>query len=250
MVKFHSKFIFICLIIFLALLGLLKFGSNLTWSIHSVTVPKEEAFKVSAEGIVYTQPDMAEIVLGVQHEASTVQKTQELINRVNKKLIEHLVNLGIAKEKIKTTNYQINPRYEWDRESGERRLASYQGAVDLLVKINDFAKLDKVVDQAVKQGANQIKQISFKVEDEDGAKSEARNQAISKAKDKAKEIARVSGLSLGKLINVQVQENNYYSVPRAMYAGGGEIAEESIGTQLEPGENKISVTVILSYEIK
>ncbi|MBL7141815.1 SIMPL domain-containing protein [Patescibacteria group bacterium] len=245
-----GRFIIVTLIIFLAVIGILKYTSTLTWSLRSVTIPKEDPFRVSAEGEVYVKPDTAEITLGVEKEAKTVAEVQTAVNEVNNRLIKGLKGLGVEKEKIKTTRYSINPRYEWERKSGERRLVGYQATVSILVKTKDLGKLNQIIDQATEAGVNKVNSLNFVVEDKDQARAQARDQAIAKAKEKAKAIAKASGLSLGRLINVLVSGQGYYPVPR--YYGLGAMAEEAVKqeTQVEPGETKILVTVTLSYEVK
>jgi len=249
--KFLGRFIISVLIIFLAVIGILKYMSGLTWSTHSVTIPKDAPFQVSAQAKVYVKPDTAQISLGIEKEAKTVSRAQQEVNEVNSKIIKKLKELGVKEEKIKTTRYSITPRYEWDRKSGKRSLVGYQASINILVKTKDFDKLNEIIDQATASGANQINSISFVLEDEEAAEAEARDKAITKAKEKAKAIAKVSGLTLGKLINVSVSSSGYYPpTPRAYGAG---IMEESVAmksTEIEAGETKITMNATLSYEIK
>ncbi len=251
--KKNGKFILTVFVIFLAVLGILKYSSKLTWSLNTTTTPKENAFRVSAVGEVYAKPDTVEINLGVEKEAKTVAKAQKEINEINSRLIDSLKELGVEKKDIKTTQYRINPRYEYERQSGKRNLVGYSATVSILVKTKDFEKLNQIIDSATAVGVNRLNGLSFVIEDKDAVVAEARDEAINKAKDKAKAIAKSSGMSLGRIINVSVSDNGYYPVPRAyemdMMKGSGaeEMAEV---TQVEAGETKISVRVTLSYEIK
>lgn len=251
MKNFIFKTIIMTAIVSLAIVMIGKSISGLTWSVRSVTIPKEEPFQVSAQGEIYVKPDTAEIVLGVEKEAKSATEAQKLINEINNNLIQSLKKLGVEEEKIKTTNYNIYPRYEWD-SNNKRRLVGYQASASILVKTKDFEKINQIIDEGVNSGANQINSLNFVLEDEDQAKAEARNQAIKKAKKKAEEIAKISGLNLGKLINVSVlDQGNNYPVPRIYDLGGAQksLAMEE-ATQVEAGETKISVSVVLSYEIK
>lgn len=245
--------VIIIVVIFLATMGILKYGSSLTWSLRSVTIPKEDPFQVNAQGEVYIKPDTAEITLGVEKEGKSVAQVQEAVNKVNNEIVKKLKELGVKEEKIKTIGYSINPRYEWERNSGKRLLVGYQANASITVKTDDFEKLNQIIDQVVSAGANQVDSLNFILEDEDEARAQARDIAIAKAREKAKAIAKVSGLTLGRLINVFVSDTNYYPVPRAYgldmtesskAAGGG------ITPQIEAGETKITVNVTLSYEIK
>ncbi|MDD4995920.1 MAG: SIMPL domain-containing protein [Patescibacteria group bacterium] len=243
--------IIIILVIYLVLTGILKYASGLTWSLRSVTIPKEEPFQVSAQGEVYLKPDTAEITLGVFKEGKTVTEVQKAVNEANNKIIEELKKLNVKEEKIKTVQYSINPRYEWDRNTSRNRLTGYQAEISLIVRTNDFEKLNEIIDQATLAGANQINSLSFVLEDEDKAKAQARDIAIEKAQEKAKEIAAVSGLNLGKLINVSISDTDYYPITRSYSL---DIAKEEAmmggGAQIATGETKITVNAVLSYEIK
>ncbi|MCF7907217.1 SIMPL domain-containing protein [Patescibacteria group bacterium] len=250
--KKNGKFLFNVFVIFLAILGLLKYGSGLTWSSRTVTIPKESPFVVSAEGEIYVKPDLAEISLGVEKEADEVIEAQNLITEVNNKLIADLKELGVKEKDIKTNQYSINPRYEYDRDSGERRLAGYQASASISVKTKDFEKISQIIEKATLTGANRLNSLNFSVEDRDEALAEARDQAIAEAKEKAQDIAKAAGLSLGRLINVSVYEGGgvypetrAYSMKEMDGVGGG----APIPAQVEAGETKISVTVNLSYEI-
>ncbi len=250
--EFATKIAVIVVIICLGVIVAAKFTSTLTWSTHSVTIPKDAPFQVTAQAEVYVKPDTAQISLSVEKEAKTVSQAQEEVNEVNSEIIKRLKDLGVKEEKIKTTRYSITPRYEWERQSGKRNLVGYQASVSISIKTKDFDKLNEIIDQATASGVNQINSLSFVLEDEEAAEAEARDKAISKAKEKAKAIAKVSGLTLGKLINVSVSSSGgYYPAPRAY--GIGVMIEEAMdmkSTEIQAGETKISMTATLSYEIK
>ena len=78
-------------------------------------------------------------------------------------------------------------------------------------------------------------------------KGQAREQAIEKAKAKAEEIASKLGVNLVRIVNFNESspKSYYYGLREAvpMVSGGGEVP------QIEIGENKISVTVTITYEI-
>jgi len=250
--EFITKIAVIVAIICLGVIIAAKFTSTLTWSTHSVTIPKDSPFQVSSQAEVYVKPDTAQISLGVEKEAKTASQAQEEVNKVNSEIIKNLKELGVKEEKIKTTRYSITPRYEYERQSGKRNLIGYQASVSITIKTKDFDKLNEIIDQATASGANQINSLSFVLEDEEAAEAEARDKAINKAKEKAKAIAKVSGLTLGKLINVSVYGSGGYSpAPRAY--GMDVMMEESAvmkSTEIEAGETKITMNATLSYEIK
>ena len=85
--------------------------------------------------------------------------------------------------------------------------------------------------------------LSFTIDNQDELKKQARDQAIDEAKEKSKELAKKLGVDLVRISNFT--ESSYY--PRFY---GLEVADAGGGApQIETGENKIEVTVNITYEI-
>ena len=163
-----------------------------------------------------------------------------------------LEELGIEKEKIKTVGYYLNPKYNWDKNHGSYQ-DGYRLEQTLEVKLDDFEKASEVISQATAVGVNVVGSLSFEVDDLEAVKAEAREEAIQVAKDKADQIAEVSGLNLGKLMN-------YYEYSDSFYGKGGgmavaesrvfEIDEGMPSVEIEPGEKEVTLNVTLTYRIK
>jgi uncharacterized protein YggE len=83
--------------------------------------------------------------------------------------------------------------------------------------------------------------------------NEAREIAVKEAKAKAEGLAKASGITLGKIINVSEDQGSYqarqYAVPMA---AGGDMAIEKSVTQpsIQPGTTDLNITVSLSYEVR
>ena len=92
----------------------------------------------------------------------------------------------------------------------------------------------------------QVKNIVFEVENKDEFLAQARVEAMQKAKLKAKKIAQEAGISLGKLVNISISENqnNYLK-----YSGIAEMSSDE-SASIQVGENEIKIYVNLEYEIK
>jgi uncharacterized protein YggE len=123
----------------------------------------------------------------------------------------------------------------------------------LKVSFADFSKLNQAVDSATRVGANQIQGINFTLSDDKKAEveKEARKQAIEEAKKKAQELASLSGMKLGKIVNISEGTAN----PIMPYADRNMLqAKEGMGggagapTNIEPGSSSFEYTVTISYE--
>lgn len=239
-------FIFIGLLLFVKLVGPIPF------TVNSVSSVKESMFTVQGTGEVTAIPDTAVVSLGVNKNASTVQAAQEQVNAVINQITEDMKSLGVEEKNIKTVNYSVNPNYDY--AGGSQRINGYVVNADIQVKLQPIDKANEAIDRATKAGATNVGNIQFVLNEEKKKEleEEARKQAIEAAKAKAQSISKVSGIKLGRLVDVQ--ESGDVAQPPMPYNTALKVedargsAESVPPTELNPGENKITSNVTLSYE--
>jgi uncharacterized protein len=217
-------------------------------------------FSVTAEGKVYAPPNIATVDFNVQSAIS--KNIGDIVKDGNTKMnaiIDALTALKIDKKDIQTTQYQLNPIYNYpviftdSTRSTQTVLQGYQLTEGITVKIRDLNVVGDAIQAAINAGANQTGGVSFTIDDQDKIKSQARTDAINKAMQKAQDIARQSGLKLGKLINVT--ENTgplpYYSNSYDMKAlGGGVAAAPAPAASIQSGQLEVTDDVVLTYRVK
>jgi uncharacterized protein YggE len=76
--------------------------------------------------------------------------------------------------------------------------------------------------------------------------TQATQQAVDNAKAKAETLAKAAGINLGKIVNVV--ENSNQPQPLMMAAGIAAKTDQSAPTNITPGENSLTVDVVLYYE--
>lgn len=231
---------------FLALFAYVKLAGPIPFSVNSVSTTKSDTFQVSGEGKVSISPDIAVLSLGVVANGATVKVAQDAINASINKISEAVKSLGVEKGDIRTTNYNINPNYDFT--TGSQRITGYNANTTLTVKVKNLDKINDVIDAATKNGANQVNGLSFDVSDRTRAENEAREKAVSDAKKKAEQAAKVAGFKLGRLINYQ---ENLGEPPIILQRGGSLAADVAeTNTQVETGSTEITISVTLSYEVR
>jgi uncharacterized protein len=252
-----SKRVFSLVIVFVV--GLFAFWGFRMYEIwQNVEGHYPHELTVEGTGSAFVVPDVAKIILGV----TTEGETSEAVVSENAEKMEAVMialdELEIEKAKIKTTGYYLNPRYKWTEENG-----SYQDGYELRqtleVKLEDFEKVNQVISQTTSVGANMVGSVSFEVDDVESVKSEAREEAIAVAKEKAEQISEASGLKLGKLVNYYEYSSSYYDYGKGGYAMAESRAyaadeySDSLtvsSVDIEPGEEEVTLTVTLTYRIK
>jgi len=134
------------------------------------------------------------------------------------------------------------------------------------VKIRDFTKILPIMEAVIQAGATKITNVTFTLDEPKKYEAEVLEKAMKAAQTKASQIAKLSGVELGKPISVsefpppQSFEAQQYRRVVAMAAGlhiqGGRTAEKVYVSQsgvpvaLEPGEINLSYTVYITYELE
>jgi len=215
--------------------------------------PNEYQVSFTAEGRAFVKPDIAQLAVAVKTDrvmdaVKAVQQNTDKMNQVLSKIKE----LGIDEKDIKTTAYRLNPIYDYRQETGQSTLGGYEVYQEVLVKIRDLGKVAEIIKTATDAGANQVGSISFTIDDTEEVKKPARAEAVAKAKERANEMVRLTGIKLGQLVNVYenlypgpvTPEYSYAKMDIGGYGGGGAALE------IQVGENEVRVEVTLVYEVK
>jgi len=216
-------------------------------------IGQESEFKnsivVSETGEIYAKPDLAVISFSVIKEAKTVSDAMSSNTEVMNNVIEAMKDQGIEDKDLKTTNFSIYPRYEYTEGTfGKRVLVGYEVFQQLQVKIRQMDKIGTIIEQASSAGVNSIGQLQFTIDDEEELKKQARAQAVEKAKSKAQEMALQLDVKLGKVISFSESFFMPYYDTR-MFMEKAEGIGAGTAPDIETGENKITASVTVTYEI-
>lgn len=229
------------LIVFFVLLFLYtKLAGPIPFNINSVTTSKTDSFQVTGQGKTSIKPDNATVRAGVSASGETAKAAQDKMNVNINKVIEAVKALGIAESDIKTDNYNVNPTYDY---TSDGKITGYSSNTNIEIKVKDINIVNKVVDTATVNGANIVGGAQFSNTDKTQAENDARAMAITDAKNKAQQIAKTGGFSLGRLIGYQEDSSGGGPRPTTLIAA-------SEDTKIEPGTNEVDITVTLSYEVK
>ena len=246
MQSLRSTFLTI-LFIFLGLFLYTKFVGPIPFSVNSIQTTKTNLFSVSGIGKATGIPDTAQISVGVTKTASTVASAQDQANSAANKIIEDLKKLGINDKDIKTTNYTVNPNYDFSR--GGQNVTGYTVTQTLEINVTPIDIANRAIDAATLDGANLIGGVNFTFNEKTKKKLEdkARNEAVKMAKEKAESLSRATGIRLGKIVDVQ-ESGNFE--PRLIMMTQALDEAKSDDTKLQPGENSININITLFYETR
>ncbi|PLX27296.1 hypothetical protein C0581_03505 [Candidatus Parcubacteria bacterium] len=209
----------------------------------------ERTIMVDAVGTVEVKPDVATLRMGVTTQADTVQNAQTENTEKMNALHLRIEALGISRDDVKTTNYDVYPQYDWTAEEGSE-LAGYEVSQSVMIKMKDTDVAEKVLALAGELGITDVGQLEYIVDDREVYLAEARKDALKKIADKAAVLSRSLGVRFVSIASYDEYEagGNDYGMGR-MFAevgfGGG--SPEPV---LEEGLNEISLNVTVSFEIR
>lgn len=234
-------------IFFILLLLFTKLFGPIPFSVTSTTTQKSDTFQVSGQGKVSVAPDVALVNVGVQTRGTTVKQAQSQLNSSINSVSESIKRLGVDAKDIQTTNYNLNPEYDYTTQTP--KITSYTASSNLTIKVRQIDNVNAVIDQATSSGANQVWGVSFEVDDKTKSENEAREKAVAEAKNKAEQAAKIAGFRLGRIINYS-EDFMGGPIPLPYRAVGALEVPSDKSTQVEPGSSEIVVNVTLSYEIQ
>lgn len=229
---------------------LVFFVGQMVYQSKALDQQNSNQITVSGEGKVYAKPDVAIVNLGTKTTGLTVAAVTKSNTDTMNAVIDAIKALKIDEKDIQTTNYSLLPNYNYTEYAG-RIFEGYVLTQNVQVKIRDFTIIGDVLSQATAKGANLVGDLQFTIDDQEQVKEQARAKAIVQAKAKAENLAKESGITLGKLINVFETSSPYPIMYSSMAKGMGGATPDAIAIPtVQPGQQEINVTINLTYRVK
>jgi len=206
---------------------------------------------VSGEGKVSVVPDVAILNLGVEVQADTVAEAQNYATTVMTAVLTELDNQDVAEKDIQTRRFSIYPVRRWSEKDAKEILIGYRVTNTVTAKVRDVDETGTIIDAVAKAGGDYIRinSISFTVDDPTPYYEEAREKAMADAEAKAKQLADLSNVKLGKIS--YISEGGAIPIVRESFVGAVPMpAAAPAPTPISPGETEIRLTVQVAYSIQ
>lgn len=207
---------------------------------------------VQGSGEVNVRPDLARLSLGVQNQATDSTAAAQANANATTKVIEAVKRAGVAERDIQTSNYSIYPQYDnrpRPNQPGqfEQVLVGYQVSNTVRVTVRKIADAGRVLDAAVKAGANVAQGIQFDLDVPTAAKAreDALRLAVADALRKARVMAQAAGIQ--EIALVAVVENGAPGSVRPVYERAAMVEISLAKTPVQPGENTVTASVTVRY---
>lgn len=209
---------------------------------------KDNVITVQSTEEVKVVPDMAELVFSVTTQAADAKVCQEQNSKDLDNVISFLKGTGIAETSIQTSNYGLDPIYDWN--SG-RTITGYEMNTTITVSDIPIDQAGTLISSSVEAGINSISQVTYLSSKYDETYQQALKNAIASAKVKAEAIAEAGGCTLGPVVHVEEYNDNQiarYSTYKN--AAVEDMAAGAASMSVEPGQLSVEARVTVEFEIQ
>jgi uncharacterized protein YggE len=201
---------------------------------------------IVATGEVTRVPDIVRVSAGVVTTAPTASGALQENARRMESVRQALRRAGVAERDIQTSQLNLHPDYRHDQNGNQPQLIGYRAHNEVSVRFRDIANTGKILDALVAQGANQINGPMLGIDKPEAALDEARTRALAAARARADLYARATGKRVGRILSIS--EGGGHS-PMPMYREAIQVTGASSDTKISPGEQSLTVTLSVSYEL-
>lgn len=193
-----------------------------------------------------TKPDMATVNAGVTTRAMQADAAARQNAEKMDAIIARLRQIGVAREDIQTSNFSINPQYQYRSDGQTPVFLGYDVTNQVNVKLRNIARIGSALDALIAAGANNVNGPSFMLENDKGARDDARKAAFSSAQARARSLAAMAGYRDVRLLEVS---ETYTSRPQFKGEMDAIAVTASRVTPIEPGVVGTSATLTVKYEM-
>lgn len=222
----------------------------------------DDGATVSTSGSASTsvEPDKVSVTIGVETSGQTAQEAADANADLMDQVLAALEALGITEEQIATSNYNVFPVYN-TTEGAEvcimiyppppecqpkTEIVGYTASNSVTVTVDSDFDAGSIIDTAVEAGATHVQGAYFFISEE--RQQEVRDglieEAIANARSRADVAASAVGMNVTGVKSITLNDVYFPVFFREVSA------EAADGTTLLPGEQQVTMTVQVVYEMQ
>jgi len=222
---------------------------------QTIQVSKENrTIAITATDKVIALADTATVHIGFIAYGPDSDAAYATGSRISNAIVKSLTGAGVPSNAIESENQNVSPVQEYQIDKltpAEKAQRKFQVVQSWTVRTpaDDAAK---ILDLAVKAGANQSGQIDWSLKDENAPQAEAAAKALQRARTVAGEMAKGMNVKLGALIYAsnETQAEPVRPLMKEMFTGGLTPAPAQAPLAINPRQIEKSATVYAVFAIE
>jgi len=197
---------------------------------------------VTGSGIAAAPPDSAVVRLSVAAESDDVSAALAQVSELATGVGERLRGRKIGDRDMKTSSLSVFPRYDKDGQQARGFRAQHQ----LTVRVRDLSEVGAVISAGIVPGENRVTldSVSLSLAETATLETQARTAAFADARRRASELADLADRQIGPVVAVAEVAMGGGFEPRAF-----KMATADVGGSIEAGEESVSVTLEVTFEL-
>lgn len=231
--------------LYLVLPGSLILSGLAAAQVDTTPAAAEYSVSVVGSGVVYGEPDIATLQLGVTASEEDVRVAVSSLDEGIALLMRALEEQGIAERKIKTVSFNVWREERYPRGQDQAPSHLFRAQHMLAVELEGAATAGEVLAAAVEAGANAVGGINFGFSDRAELEAQAREAAVSDARRRAEQLAAAAGVAVGEPI--LIEEISSSQPPSPFFERA---AATMSASPVAPGELRVEVQVAIRYRIE
>lgn len=187
------------------------------------------------------------VVTEAAEAAAAMAENSDQMERV----LAALSDAGLDDRETSTGRFSVSPRYSprppQPASDWQPHIVGYRVENSVQVETAKIELAGKLIDVAVRSGANSVNSISFGLRDDRAYRKEAISEATAHARADALAMAEAAGVRLGRLLSARLDDAAAPPVPVRMRAESFAVAASA--PPIDPGDVSIHARVTLTYGI-
>jgi uncharacterized protein len=210
--------------------------------------PMPNTVWVGTDGRFESAPDTALVQFNISAQQEKLQDATQQANQAAEQVRQLLRSNGIDPKDAQIGRFATQPVYDY--KNPKSKLVGYRVDANISIKLKDFSKIGPIAEGLSTMDVTETS-ISYQLDNMDGAKIKAVEDALRRARDEANAVAQSSGRALGELSYASV--DTYEPQPvRPMMKAMMATAEAPAPATAEFSAEKITVTAHVNalYNLK
>jgi uncharacterized protein YggE len=165
--------------------------------------PDSGWIEVTGTGSVRVAPDRARVSFAMETRAEAADAAADANAEAMERVVQALRAADFTGLELGTFGYALRPEYAMNDDQRTRRIVAYTVLNNVGATVEDVGVVGRLVDTAIRAGANRVGGISFYREDTSAARREALAEAVRTARAEAEVIATALGRTLGAPLEIR-----------------------------------------------
>ena len=203
--------------------------------------------EVGGSATVSVRPDRVRASFAVETRAANAADASARNAELMDAVVRALRQSGIPGLEVETFGYSLRPEYSWSEPNRTQAIDGYTAVNNIRASASEVAAAGRLLDTAIRAGANRVSSLAFNASDTDAAREEALAMAVRNATAQARTMATALGRTLGAPL--EVRGGAQVPMPRM----GAEMAmlraDAAVETPIEAGDLTVSASVTIRFAL-